>query len=38
MGAGHLGIAGNEDVIVDQTAFETPLFLPEISLRIDWHF
>ena len=36
--AGHLRIAGDKDVIVDQSMFETKLFLPEVSLKLGWHF
>ncbi len=36
--AGHLRIAGDKEVIVDQSTFETPLFTPEISLKLGWHF
>ncbi|NMH88701.1 hypothetical protein [Flavivirga algicola] len=36
--AGHLRIAGDKDVIVDGSTFETQLFTPEISLKIGWHF
>jgi hypothetical protein len=36
--AGHLRIAGDKDVSVDTSTFETPLFTPEFSLKLGWHF
>ncbi|WP_430966738.1 hypothetical protein [Spongiimicrobium sp. 2-473A-2-J] len=36
--AGHLRIAGDKEVSVDQSTFETPLFIPEISVKLGWHF
>ena len=36
--AGHLRIAGDKDVSVDNSIFETPVFTPEISLKLGWHF
>lgn len=36
--AGHLRIAGDKDVVVDESTFETKLFIPEVSLKLGWHF
>ncbi len=36
--AGHLRIAGDKDVLVDESTFETKSFLPEVSLKLGWHF
>ncbi|MEL6812304.1 MAG: hypothetical protein AAFP76_13320 [Bacteroidota bacterium] len=36
--AGHLRIAGDKEVSVDQSLYETRLFIPEISLKLGWHF
>ncbi|WP_147415865.1 hypothetical protein [Ulvibacterium marinum] len=36
--AAHLRVAGDKDVPVDSSIFETPLFTPEISLKLGWHF
>ncbi len=36
--AGHLRIAGDKDVIVDQRTFETKLIIPEVSVKLGWHF
>lgn len=36
--AGHFRIAGDKEVSVDQSIYETPLFIPEISLKLGWHF
>ncbi|MEO9852335.1 MAG: hypothetical protein ABJE80_13110 [Reichenbachiella sp.] len=36
--AGHLRIAGDKDVIVDDSTFETSAFTPEFSLKLGWHF
>ncbi|WP_298893450.1 hypothetical protein [uncultured Psychroserpens sp.] len=36
--AGHLRIAGDKDVIVDGSTFETPVIIPEISVKLGWHF
>lgn len=36
--AGHLRIAGDKDVSVDDSTFETPSVIPEFSLKIGWHF
>ncbi len=36
--AGHLRIAGDKDVGVDQSTYKTPFFTPEISLKLGWHF
>ena len=36
--AGHLSIAGDKAVVVDESTYEPPLFLPEISLKLGWHF
>ncbi len=36
--AGHFIIAGDKDVVVDDSTFETKLFIPEISLKLGWHF
>ncbi|WP_420399643.1 hypothetical protein [Flagellimonas sp.] len=34
----HLRIAGDKEVRVDQSLYETPLLIPEISLKLGWHF
>ncbi|TMU56500.1 hypothetical protein [Flagellimonas algicola] len=34
----HLRIAGDKEVRVDQSIYETPLLIPEISLKLGWHF
>ncbi|MEX0288634.1 MAG: hypothetical protein AB3N14_05950 [Flavobacteriaceae bacterium] len=36
--AGHLRIAGDKEVRVDQSTFETPVLIPEISVKLGWHF
>ncbi|MFP2996853.1 hypothetical protein ABN763_13130 [Spongiivirga sp. MCCC 1A20706] len=36
--AGHLRIGGDKNVIVDQSTFETKLLIPEISIKLGWHF
>ncbi|MEK6155322.1 hypothetical protein WIW50_18785 [Flavobacteriaceae bacterium 3-367] len=36
--AGHLRIGGDKDVMVDQSTFETKLIIPEISVKLGWHF
>nr|WP_299167499.1 hypothetical protein [uncultured Allomuricauda sp.] len=34
----HLRIAGDKEVMVDNSIYETPLLIPEISLKLGWHF
>ncbi|UJH68597.1 hypothetical protein [Allomuricauda sp. SCSIO 65647] len=34
----HLRVAGDKEVRVDQSTFETPLMIPEVSLKLGWHF
>ncbi len=36
--AGHLRIAGNSKVFVDSKDYKPPIFTPEISLKVGWHF
>jgi len=36
--AGHLRIAGDKEVLVDNSTFETTLFTPEFSFKLGWHF
>ena len=36
--AGHVRIAGDNKVMVDGKQFKPPLFIPEVSLKIGWHF
>ncbi len=31
-------VAGDNSVIVDNREFNPPLFTPEVSLKIGWHF
>ncbi len=34
----HLRISGDKEVNVDQSVYETPLLIPEVSLKLGWHF
>lgn len=34
----HLRIAGDKEVRVDQSIYETPLVIPEVSVKLGWHF
>ncbi len=36
--AAHLRIAGDKNVVVDGSTFETKLIIPEISVKLGWHF
>ena len=36
--AGHLRIAGDDEVTVDDMNFKPARFIPEISMKIGWHF
>jgi hypothetical protein len=36
--AGHLRIAGDSKVLVNGKEYDPPLFTPEVSLKLGWHF
>ena len=36
--AGHLRVSGDSEVLVGNYLFEPPVFTPEASLKIGWHF
>lgn len=36
--AGHLRIGGDKEVLVDGSTFQPKLLIPEISLKLGWHF
>lgn len=36
--ASHIRIAGDNNVIVDGKTFTPPVFTPELSLKVGWHF
>ncbi|PWL39830.1 hypothetical protein DKG77_03100 [Flagellimonas aquimarina] len=36
--AAHLRLAGDKEVVVDESTYDTQLFIPEISLKLGWHF
>ena len=36
--AGHLRIGGDKEVLIDGSTFQPKLVIPEISLKLGWHF
>lgn len=36
--AGHLRVAGDKEVVIDESTFEPKLLIPEISFKLGWHF
>ena len=36
--AGHLRLAGDNEVLLDNSTFKTSLFTPEFSIKVGWHF
>lgn len=36
--ASHIRIDGDKNVMVDDSKFDSPAFVPEVSLKVGWYF